>query len=310
MRIYHDISEIPPSSAGVTLAIGNFDGMHLGHQALVLSSVRWARERNFQPCALTFSPHPVEIIRSGTVIPAITTQSDKARILEELGIGLVLVQRFSLELSRLGADVFFEKFVKAVFGAKAVFVGDDFRFGHERKGDPAMLATLGRAQNIETCVQPEVSFCGERISSTLIRKLIIDGDMPKARALLGRPYLLTGLVVAGSQRGRLLGIPTANIVIAQNKLIPAFGVYAARFYLGGQSWRSVVNIGVRPTFGSDSKPTIEAHVLDFDQSLYGENIGLELFERLRPEQKFESKEALVSQIHEDIHTARACASLD
>lgn len=310
MKLYHDITEVPPSGKGTALVIGNFDGVHLGHQALILSCVRWAREHDLDSSALTFNPHPIEVVRPGTRIPYLTTSSEKALCLEKLGISRLLNQRFTEELSRLTPNDFFNRFAVSGLRARAVFVGDDFRFGRDRSGGPDTLVSLGSASGIETFIQPEVAYREERVQSTSIRNLIREGRVAEARLLLGRPYFLTGTVVAGRREGRRMGIPTANLVVSPGKLVPGNGVYISKIRFGGECHLAVTNIGIRPTLGEGGNRTIESHLLDFDQDIYGECIRLELLDRIREERRFGSKDELLTQIRLDIESARQSTALD
>ncbi|MBI1860864.1 MAG: bifunctional riboflavin kinase/FAD synthetase [Deltaproteobacteria bacterium] len=302
MRVFHDISEVRLSEAYSCVAIGNFDGVHLGHQALVLRAIRASREVGYAPFVMTFSPHPAEILRPGTVTRCLTTISEKLLRLERLGLENVLVQRFSFELSQLSASEFFSRYLVGL-KARRIHVGNDFRFGHDRQGDTEVLRTLGQKNGVTVEIQSEVTLHGERISSTQIRDHIKQGRIPEANTLLGYPFFVSGLVVKGDQRGRQLGFPTANLAVAEPKLLPPHGVYAGRVHWKGRVLPSVLNIGVRPTFGGSPKPIVEVHLLRFQEELYGESLRLELVKQLRPERKFASKDELVNQIRQDVQIA-------
>lgn len=311
MRVFHDVAEVlPVTHAGCITAIGNFDGVHLGHQALILRCVRLARERDKHAAVLTFSPHPSEVLKPGTAVRRLTLTSEKLLLLEQLGVQTVLAQRFTPELSQLSPDAFFHRFLEQGLRASRIHVGRDFRFGKDRTGDTTWLKSMAESSGMELEVQPEVSHSGVRISSTAIRDLVCAGDIPTAGKLLGRPYFVFGTIVRGDQRGRQLGFPTANLSIASEKLLPPNGVYVGRFHWKRGAYRCVVNIGLRPTFTSADSITVEAHVLDFNHDIYDQFIRLELFERLRPERKFSNREELVRQIKGDVEQAKSSRSLD
>ena|SRR3989338_5630602 len=310
MLVFHDISEIALTAPSSVVAIGNFDGVHLGHQALVLRCVRTAQEKKCPSVAMTFAPHPAEVLRPGTVIRQLTTTSEKLLRLESLGVDIVLVQRFDTALSQLSPTEFFHQFLECGLRASRIHVGRDFRFGHERAGDLGTLTQLCNDAHMEIETLSEVSFRGQHISSTTIRSCIGNGDLLGANALLGAPYFFSGTVLPGDGRGRQLGFPTVNLSIAPNKILPPNGVYVSRVVWKGVTHRAVVNIGVRPTFGQKNGPTIEAHLLDFKEDLYGEHIRIELFERIREERKFASAGDLVDQIRKDVAATAQSSSLD
>lgn len=308
MRVFHDIAAVNQATPTV-VAIGNFDGVHLGHQALILRCVRLAKERNLPPSVLTFFPHPSEVLCPGKHMRRLTLTSEKLKLLEELGVDMVLAEQFTLDLAQLSPREFFEQYLLGL-KAERIHVGNDFRFGHNRQGTTATLASLSKAHGIEIEVQSEVTYCGSRISSSAIRDRIGRGEMNEANALLGRPYFLMGTVIRGDGRGKELGFPTANLTVAPEKIFPPYGVYVARVSWRDRRHRAITNIGVRPTFGALPTPLIEVHLFDFDRDLYGECIRIEVFERVRAEMSFPSRQALVTQIRRDCLVARASRSLD
>ena len=291
-------------NAAVT--VGNFDGVHRGHQALVAAAVAQARSLGGTSVALTFDPHPSRVLSPDRAPRALMTVEQKAEILGGLGLDRLVVLPFTLELSRQSPEDFARLVLQGALGAKAVVVGVGFRFGHRRSGDVRLLAELGerlgfRVQAIEPLLHE-----GAPISSSRIREALARADVEAARALLGRPFFVDGRVVAGQGRGRTIGVPTANLELL-NETLPGGGVYACR--CSGREpasgpWNAVVNVGRRPTFGG-GETTVEAHLLDFEGDLYGRMLRLQFLERLREERRFPGAEALVAQIREDIVRARA-----
>jgi riboflavin kinase/FMN adenylyltransferase len=286
------------------VAVGNFDGVHRGHQALVAAAHARARATTGACVALTFDPHPAQILQPDRPLRRLMSEEQRAECLAALGVDVLAVLPFTRELAALSPEDFAEKVLAGRLGAKAVVVGEDFRFGRARAGDVAVLHDLGRRLGFEVVPVPAVLHGGLPVSSTRIREALLAGDVGAAASLLGRPYFVEGTVVRGEGRGRTLGIPTANLAVL-NEILPKGGVYAARVGPPGQALRpAVVNLGRRPTFGGGD-PTVEAHLLDFEADLYGQRLRVAFERRLRDERAFPGKEALVAQIHEDLAAARA-----
>lgn len=302
----------PPTS----VAIGTFDGVHLGHQAL-LAEARRAVRGQAQSVALTFYPHPARVLAPAKAPPLIMPLERRLALLADTGMDVTVVQPFTREFSTLSADEFIRDVLVRDLGASSVVVGPDFRFGRGRAGDVQLLETLGRELSLSVSVIAPVTVGtpadGQRCSSTRIRQLVEAGDVRAARWLLGRPFELEGPVVQGAARGRDIGFPTANVV-PDTELRPAVGIYAARAVsidgrATGTTHPAAVSIGRNPTFEAQGAPvTVEAHLLDFAGDLYGRRLRLELWERLRDEQKFESVEALVAQIAADVARVRELMS--
>jgi riboflavin kinase/FMN adenylyltransferase len=285
------------------VTVGNFDGVHCGHQALIAAAVDWARAEGGTVVVLTFDPHPSRILSPLRAPAALTTPQQKEEILDGLGVGGLAVLPFTKVTAALSPDAFAQQVLAAALGARLVVVGESFRFGHRRTGDVATLQTLGETLGFSVRALPPVLQAGRPVSSSRVRQAVLRGEMPEARALLGRTFFVDGTVVRGDGRGRTIGIPTAN-VSPENEILPGRGVYAGRFRLPTGTWfPAVVNIGERPTFGG-GEPTVEAHLIDFAGDLYSSRVRLEFHERLRGEQRFEGKEALVDQIRADIARAR------
>ncbi len=305
MEIFHSLESLPAANTPSAVAIGNFDGVHQGHQALLGKMLEVARAGNFLPTVLTFHPHPVEVLRPGTHLQRITTTDEKLELLEKFGVKRVLVEPFTKELAKLPAEEFFLKYLREGLKASALHVGFNFRFGAGRLGDTVLLGQLCSSAEIELSVETPFELTGTRVSSSLIRQWLQEGEVSKASQFLSRPYFVKGMVMSGDQRGRKLGFPTANLKYPSEKVLPKNGVYLTRAIWQGRSYLSVTNVGVRPTFTlGQSIPLIETHLLDFSQKLYDETLTLEFNERIRDEKKFDSLDALKVQIANDIEYAR------
>jgi len=274
------------------IAIGTFDGVHLGHQAVIKGS----------DTVLTFDPHPLEILHPAAMPKLIMPFGVKRDVIEGLGVEELVVIPFDREFASRPAEEFIEDVLIARLGAERVSVGENFRFGAKAKGDPQMLADR---TEFETRVVPLVEVDGETVSSTRIRALIAAGDVEGARRCLGAPFMVEGEVVTGDQRGRELGFPTANIVPDDRLVIPGHGVYAA--FANGVP--AAVNVGVRPTFDTGRGVLIESYLIDHEEDLYGTNLRVAFVQRLRGEKRFAGVEELVAQMRIDVEDAkRVCAS--
>jgi riboflavin kinase/FMN adenylyltransferase len=289
------------------VTVGNFDGVHRGHQALVSAVVALARETGGASVVLTFDPHPARVLGPGRAPAALTTLAQKEELLALLGVDRLAVLPFDARVARLSPDAFAREVLHAALGARHVVVGESFRFGHRREGDAQGLAALGEGLGFSVRALPPVLEQGSPVSSSRVRDELARGDVRTACALLGRPYFVDAPVVRGDGRGRTIGVPTANL-LPENEILPQRGVYAARCRVPPGAWHSaVVNLGHRPTFGGEHA-TAEAHLIDFDGDLYGARVRLEFHERLRGEQRFADAEALVARIREDVAKARALLS--
>jgi riboflavin kinase / FMN adenylyltransferase len=274
------------------VAIGTFDGVHLGHQAVIDAA----------DTVLTFDPHPLEILHPAALPKLIMPFSVKRDVIDGLGVEELVVIPFDREFAQRSAEDFIEHVLIERLGATQVSVGENFRFGARAKGDPAMLAAR---EEFETRVVPLVEVDGETVSSTRIRALVAAGDMERARHCLGAPFMVEGVVVKGDQRGRELGFPTANFVPDDRLAIPGHGVYAA--FADGVP--AAVNVGVRPTFETGRGVLIETHLIDRSEDLYGRTLRVAFVERLRGEKRFPSADDLVAQMQRDVDDAkRVCAS--
>ncbi|MBI3947312.1 MAG: bifunctional riboflavin kinase/FAD synthetase [Armatimonadetes bacterium] len=292
--------EIPPATV---VTIGMFDGVHCGHQALIRRAQELAAERGIEPLALTFDRHADEVLRPETARPYLTTLPEKVALIRSLGVALVVVARVTPAFLGIRARDFVARYLHAQLHAHAVVVGPDFRFGRGRQGDVHLLKSIRREFGYEVAVLDRVVANGDAVSSTLIRRVLTAGEVERAAALLGRPYRLSGEVQQGEEIGRVLGFPTANVSCPPRKILPALGVYVCRAHMGDDSHGAVVNVGRRPTFDG-ARITVEAHLLGFCGDLYGRTLTLEFLERLRPEMKFDSPDALRAQIARDVERTR------
>jgi len=289
------------------VTVGNFDGVHRGHQALVSAAVARAGALRGPAVVLTFDPHPARVLRPAHAPAALTTLAQKEELLAGLGVDRLAVLPFDAELARLSPEEFARAVLRDTLGARDVVVGESFRFGHRREGDARTLVELGAKLGFDVHAIPAVLAGGRPVSSSRARSELAHGHAAAAAALLGRAYFVDAAVVRGVGRGRTIGVPTANLA-SENEILPAPGVYAGYCRVpGGESWPAVVNRGRRPTFGGGDL-FLEAHLLGFDGDLYGAPVRLSFHERLRDEERFPSKEALVARIREDIAHARKLLS--
>ena len=303
MQIYHQIDDAGLSPAASVVTMGNFDGIHLGHQALVLRSLEEARHRNVASVVLTFDPHPLKVLAPARAPRLILTPEDKIELLQHLGIDVVINQRFDSSFASLDAEEFVRRFIVNRLKAKKIWVGRDLRFGHGRKGDVEQLVRWGEELGFEVGIVEPILVNGVRVSSSQIRQAIEAGRVDEARSSLGRYHFIAGTVVEGNRRGRDLGFPTANIASC-TEVIPSDGIYATLFHIGQERWLSVSSIGVNPTFGAGPR-TIESYILNFDRDIYGKKIKLAFVKKIREEKKFADVASLIAQIQEDVRSARA-----
>ena len=281
-------------------ALGFFDGVHQGHQALLEACVALAREKNGQSAAITFAQHPQALFVSD-VPSLINSDTDRDRLLRSFGIQHIRKLPVTQEIMSTNWQDFLALLLDD--GAAGFVCGDDFRFGHKGQGDAEKLRQFCRARGLPCVIVPEQLLDGTRISSTHIRKLLEAGNITDANRFLGHPHMLTGTVVSGRQLGRTIGIPTANLQLPEGVVCPKLGVYACLAQVDGQKYPAVTNIGTRPTVGGHHV-TVEPWILDFAGDLYGRQITLEFVDFLRPEQKFASLEELQTQIRQDAHKTR------
>jgi len=305
MEIIRDLDTLPRSPYPVT-AIGNFDGVHLGHRAILQAAIDRARAAGGTAFALTFDPLPAKLLVPSRAPRLILAPNDKLDLLRQSGIDGVIVINFTLDLSLLSPRDFVRDYLIRKIGVREVVVGRSVSFGHNRAGTAAVMTALGRELGFETDVVGPVKIAGIEVSSTKVRTAITHGDMHGAARLLGRYHFIAGPVVRGRERGRTIGFPTANIA-SETECIPPDGVYATRVILDDGVYPSITNVGMRPTF-AESERAIEAHIFDFTRDIYGTRIKLELIERIRTELKFADADALKAQIALDLGKAREILS--
>jgi riboflavin kinase/FMN adenylyltransferase len=306
MRVYHRLQDLPRDLSPAIATIGNFDGVHLGHQRLMRDLVSRARETGGAPAVVTFHPHPLQVLAPNNAPRQIQTLDQKLAILEDLGIVQVFVIPFTKELARTSARDFAVNILWETLRLQEIYVGPNFAFGHRREGSFNLLKEIGAEKGFHVGRIHQVQFRGSRVSSTAIRQALCAGQVSLARRLLGRPYALAGEIVHGASIGAGIRVPTANLKTS-NELIPRHGVYASILMVEGQRRRGVTNIGIRPTItAADSapEPSIETHLLDFEGDLYGRNARLDLLFFVREERRFPGIRELVEQIQKDIAKAR------
>lgn len=292
----------PSACRGGALSIGNFDGVHRGHQALMAELARQARLVNGPAVAMTFDPPPSHLLRPEATPAALTTLEDRAALMHQHGAEHVLVMRTTPELLRQTADDFFRNIVLDALGALATVPGFNFAFGRGREGTVERLAELCRAAGLACVPVPPLQMGGRAVSSSRIRGDLVRGDVADAARLLNRPYRIRGLVAVGQRRGNTLGFPTANLEGVAT-ILPGNGVYAVHAWHEGRSWPAAAHVGPNPTFGEDARK-IEVHLLDFTGNLYGASLAVDFVERLRETRRFSGPEDLISQLRADVLAAR------
>ena len=301
MRLFHGTDNADIQRPTV-LTLGVFDGLHLGHQLIMKTVVERAREVGAVPTVITFDPHPRAVLHPQSAPPLLQTFDQKIEGFGVLGIEQTIVVRFTKEFSNVSAEGFINDVVMDRLHAREVYLGKGFAFGHNREGNIELLKRLGAQLGFVAGEVPEVKFRGQRVSSSKIRELLARGQVNLARRMLGRPYGVEGRVERGAERGHKLGFPTANLH-PHNRVIPRNGVYVTGTLIDGQWRRSVTNIGLRPTFGDASEPSVETFVLNWDGDLYGDVVRVRFLYRLRDERKFSSVDELKRQIETDVARA-------
>ncbi len=309
MKTYASLGELPVGDRRRVVAIGTFDGVHLGHREIIALALAQARARGIPVMVMTFQPHPIAVLRPEIKTVVLTPLDLKTELIASCGVDELLIMPFTREFSRVRADRFVDMISSPPVGAQIVVVGENFRFGSGGTGTTEGMRAYGRLRGVEV-ISPGVitSSDGKPVSSTRVRRLIAEGRLEEAGQLLGRPHLMEGVVVPGDQRGRALGIPTANIDPIPHAAIPGRGVYAGRATTRHGRSAAAINVGVAPTFrvGHERDPLrIEAFLLDYGgPDLYGEPIRVEFVARLRDEQRFADSADLIAQIHGDIARTR------
>jgi len=299
MHTVMGIENFSDKTRPVYLALGNFDGVHKGHQSLIRQLVKRASNNDGQAVAFIFEPHPAQILTPDRAPRLLITPCRKAKLLEQMGLDVLIYHPFTREIAAWSPDQFVEKMLIQELKIREVFVGFNYTFGHRGAGTPELLQQMGERHGFGVNIIPPVEYGGETISSSLVRKSLEEGDVKTACQLLGYYPVLEGIVVEGEHRGSAIGFPTANIGVENIYNVFGKGVYAAQARVGDKNYHCVVNIGSKPTFHEEYPLSIEAHLMDFSGDLYGQNICLILLEKLRDEKRFDSLEDLVAQISRD-----------
>jgi riboflavin kinase / FMN adenylyltransferase len=309
MQVLRSIPELGRLHGPLFLAIGVFDGVHLGHQAVISTSARHAKEAGGTPVVVTFDPHPAKVLRPNDAPHLITATQHKIALIRDLGVGHLLVLHFDRVFAATAPEEFVEQLVANSQPLREICVGHEWSFGKGRAGNLALLKQLGGTHNFNVVGVEAVTVNGEVVSSTAIRKAVADGNLVKATQMLGREYTILGTVIAGEKLGRKLGFPTANLS-AHSEQFPPNGVYVVEARRAGTLHRGVANLGYRPTV-SEEKPQrlLELHLFDLDRDIYGEELEVRFLRYLRPEQKFQNLEELKAQIARDVEQARESFSL-
>lgn len=304
MTVLHGF-ESPACYRNGYVSIGNFDGVHCGHQAMLSTLISRARADGVPAVVLTFDPHPIEVLRPQAAPPRLTTIAQRAELLKHYGVDSVIVLPIGPEFLTLSAEEFFHSIIRGELQARGLVEGPNFFFGHNRSGSITVLKGFCASHQLTLDVIAPVTIDEQLVSSSVIRLLIDSGDLTQSVRLLGHPYRLTGKVGAGAQRGRTLGFPTANLVEIAN-MIPGNGVYAATTTLDGRTYPAAVNIGPNPTFGEMAKK-VEVHILDFAGDLYGKMLDVDFMQRIREVRQFHSVDELLAQLQHDIQMTRGIA---
>ncbi|MBE1446450.1 bifunctional riboflavin kinase/FAD synthetase [Paenibacillus sp. OAS669] len=285
------------------LAIGEFDGIHLGHQEVIKRALQTAKNMHIPASIMTFHPHPKEVLGQHKYTQLLTPANEKERILAGMGLDNSYLVAFDSEFMKVTPEQFVENMLIPM-NVNTVIVGFDFTFGFRGAGTPDTLCELAAGRFAVEVIRPFL-LNGSKVSSTLVREYLQSGQLEEANLLLGRPYTITGTVVTGDGRGRTIGFPTANIEMSESFVIPTLGVYAAKVIVDGEVHHAVMNVGKKPTFVEHlDKPTLEAHLFDFSRSIYGSSVTVEFISFLRPERKFGSVDELITQIRSDADRAR------
>jgi riboflavin kinase/FMN adenylyltransferase len=308
MQLIRGIHNIRPCHYGCVLTIGNFDGVHLGHAAVIKGLMQDAERLGLPSTVMLFEPQPQEFFAKDKAPARLTRLRDKLRLLAELGVERVICVSFNHRFANMAAEQFVDDILVNKLGVKALTVGDDFRFGHKREGDFDMLQSLGEQGGMAVKSTASFKNLNSRVSSTLIREALAKGEIGLANGMLGHPYAIAGRVIHGWKKGRELGFRTANVAL-KREVSPVHGVFAVQVSLNGKQFKGVANVGTKPTLNG-TKALLEVHLFDFQQEIYGQFIHVELLHKLRNEKKFETLAHLVTQIHQDVADAQQWFSVN
>lgn len=302
MEVFRNIEDFRRPELKTVVTMGNFDGIHLGHRALVGNAVAEAKQWRTQSVVFTFEPHPLKLLAPERAPQMIVNHQDKMDMLQALGVDAVIVQTFDHRFASIQAEDFVRRYLLGHLNLSKIWLGRDLRFGRDRQGDAEDLIHWGSELGFGVGIVEPILVQGKRISSSRIRQLIEQGRVDEVQPMLGRYHFISGRVVAGHRRGRKMGFPTANLASA-TELLPQDGIYATLLELQNHCWLSVSSVGRNPTFGEGLR-TIEAYILDFAQDIYRKPVKLSFVQRIREERRFAQIEDLVTQMHEDVQAAR------
>lgn len=303
MKLIDGIENLKDKLPYPVLTIGNFDGVHLGHQAIFKMLIERAREKNGTSIVFTFVPHPLRVIAPERSPKLLTTYKDKLKLIQDSGIDVIICTNFTKEFANIPAENFVTEVLCKTLGVKEIFIGSNYLFGKGRRGSPELLKELGEKCGFEVTIVDEIKISNTPLSSSGIRTLVAKGKVDEAAVLLGRLYSVEGIVVEGAKRGKsLLNVPTANLITA-NELLPKDGVYAVIAEIDGKKYGGATNIGYNPTF-EEKKFSFETHILNFSGELLGKTIKIYFVKRIRDEMKFSSADALAAQMKKDIEDIR------
>ncbi len=305
MQVVKNCAKLDKEYNKILVGLGNFDGVHLGHQKLIREMVKQARQQQVKSAVLTFVPHPAKVLFPEQQMQNILNEEAKETLIAQLGVDLLIKLDFDLNLAHTTPEDFIKQILVEKLNIGGVYVGYNYNFGCGGKGNPATLKALGKIFGYKVQIIPPVVIAGEVVSSSLIRKMLIEGALDKAKQYLGYAPFVAGEVIPGDRRGRKMGVPTANIDTPQGLLLPAAGVYSVDVLVGEQVYRGVANVGFRPTFKqkASSPKVLEVHLLDYSGNLYGYRVRVVFKQYLRPELEFYTQEALQKQIGRDIELA-------
>ncbi|MGE0052621.1 MAG: bifunctional riboflavin kinase/FAD synthetase [Hyphomicrobium sp.] len=306
MQVVHGHTHVPVNARGAVIAIGNFDGVHRGHRALIAQAVSKAKQMERASGVMVFEPHPREFFHPAEPLFRLTPLNRKLAIFEQLGLKLAFVENFDTHFASLTAEEFVERVLVAGLGVAHVIVGYDFYFGHKRAGNPQMLIEAGKRFGFGVTVVAPVAEAGEVFSSSAVRVYLAQGDVKGAAQVLGEPWRVTGNIVGGAKRGTGMGYPTANVPMPKGTAL-AHGIYAVRAHVDGAVQNAAAYLGTRPTF-DNGMPVLEVFLIDFNGDLYGHHIEVEFIDFIREDRKFHSAEALVAQMDEDVRQIRKVLS--
>ena len=308
MDVFHGYDHVPPGARGASLAIGNFDGVHKGHQALIARAQQEAKHLAVRMGAVVFEPHPREFFQPARPLFTLTPLPQKLQLLEKYGVDITFVLPFAHELAQMSAEEFVERVLVAGLGVAHVVIGYDFLFGRSRAGNAQQMADLGKVFGFGVSVVPPIGSGGEVFSSSAVRAELAQGDVEGAAQMLGHRWKVEGVVQGGARRGTGLGYPTANIALGKGAAL-AHGIYAVHVGFGGERYQGAAYLGTRPTF-DDGSPVLEVFLFDFDGDLYGRVIEVEFVEFLRGDRKFDNLDALKAQMDIDCARAREVLTAD